>query len=793
LRSRLLLLSWTILALFLPTAAFAAEGGGEDPAWPREFTNEAGAKLVLYQPQVESWKEYAVLEARAAVAFAPAGAETPSLGAFRIRADTEVDLENHEVLISNIRVIEGRFPSLDEAGSRRLIAKIELILPENPTVISLDRILVSLDRAQTEIRSVEVKTDPPVILVSLEPAILVILDGKPLTSPIEGSDLKFAVNTNWPLFQHESNWYLLNEDAWLKAADLGGPWSPAGKLPKSFKKLSKKDENWKEIREKVPGRKIKPEEIPAVFVSETPAELILIDGEPALALVPETHLLWVTNTESDLFLSSEDSHFYYLVSGRWFRASSLDGPWSFATSDLSGEFAKIPEDHPRAGVLASVPGTPQAEEALIQAHIPQKATVERDKLAPAVAYAGDPEFEPIEGTSLHRAVNTSSDVIKDGDFYYLCQDAVWFVSAGPAGPWLVAEVIPSEVYSIPPSSPVHHVTYVDVYDYTPTHVTVGYTAGYWGVYFSYGCVVFGTGWYHPPYVYWGPYYPIYYHHPYSYGMAAWYNPYTGTYGRGVRYYGPYGGAGYGAAYNPHTGTYARGAAAWGPGGAHGWAEAYNPRTGAHGRTVQGGNAYSRWGTTAVRRGDDWARTARYRGPEGGFAGYRTSEGGSGFVARGENNLYAGKDGNVYRRDKDGWTKYDNGQWDSVDRPEGQGRDRASTDRSPGDRPSGDRSSGDRETRDQPSGDRPSGDRSARDRSGAGQPGGVGEQARERGSGSARQRDRGTMDQLDRDARRRSQGSARSRNYDSWKSGGRSGYGSRGGFQGRGGGGRRGRR
>ena len=47
----------------------------------------------------------------------------------------------------------------------------------------------------------------------------------------------------------------------------------------------------------------------------------------------------------------------------------------------------------------------------------------------------------------------------------------------------------------------------------------------------------------------------------DYGYGAWYNPWTGGYGRAAVAYGPYGGAGVGARYNPTTGTYARGAVA----------------------------------------------------------------------------------------------------------------------------------------------------------------------------------------------------------------------------------------
>ncbi len=185
-------------------------------------------------------------------------------------------------------------------------------------------------------------------------------------------------------------------------------------------------------------------------------------------------------------------------------------------------------------------------------------------------------------------------------------------------------------------------------------------AGYTGMMIAWGCTVWGSGWYYPPYWgYGGGYYPYYYGNFSSYGYSAWYNPYTGAYGRGASVYGPYGGAGVGARYNPRTGTYSRGAAAYGPGGARGVAQAYNPRTGTYAATRQGSNVYGSWGSTAVQRGDDWATTNRYTNRQTGNT-TRTVRTDSG-------DLYAGNDGNVYRRQDGTWQQYDGGNWSNTDR------------------------------------------------------------------------------------------------------------------------------
>ena len=178
----------------------------------------------------------------------------------------------------------------------------------------------------------------------------------------------------------------------------------------------------------------------------------------------------------------------------------------------------------------------------------------------------------------------------------------------------------------------------------------------------------------------------------TYGYSAWYNPWTGAYGRSAGVYGPYGGAGVGARYNPRTGTYARGAAAYGPYGARGVAQAYNPRTGTYAATRQGSNVYGSWGSTAVQRGDDWAKTNRYtnrqtgnttrtiRTDEGGAVTRRGAGGAAVGVGTG-GNVYAGNDGNAYRRQDGTWQKYENGNWSNTpnqpgDRP--RPNDRAAT-------------------------------------------------------------------------------------------------------------------
>jgi hypothetical protein len=672
------------------TAQPAAAQSLPDGGWPRRYAVTGGGTAVLYQPQVASWTDQKRMVAWSAVSYQAKDAKKPALGTIKIEADTNVAVEDRLVDFRNFSITESNFSTLSRDQSRDLVAGLQKAIPDAERVIALDRVTAAIDKSSIGPKETPgVKADPPRVFYSTKPAILVNFDGSPVWSPIKDVDLKYAVNTNWDVFEYQpdKSLYLRNNDTWLKAIAISGPWWPAGKLPASFSKIPA-DENWKDVKANVPGRSVGESAVPTVFSSTEPAELLLLRGAPAYQAVTGTSLLWVSNTDSDLFRLGKTGNFYYLVAGRWFSAPGPGGPWTFATPNMPEDFKRIPVEHPRSRVLASVPGTDQAAEAVLLAQIPHTARVDVKALkAPDVQYQGEPQFQRIDGTSLARAANTDKDIIKVGDLYYMCFQAVWFMARSPNGPWEVATSVPKEIYTIPASSPSHSVTYVTIEednDADDEWVTFAYVAAYTGMAIAWGCAVWGTGWYYPPYVGYGGFYPAYYAYPRTYGFNAWYNPYTGSYGRGAAVYGPYGGAGAGAVYNPRTGTYARGAAAYGPYGSRAVGQAWNPRTGTYAATRQGSNIYGNWGSSYVQRGDDWARTSHVtnyaRGTstrtitgDEGSAVRRQGPAGSTTVGRGAGgDIYAGHDGNVYRRENGSWQQWNNGSWNQAEQRSVQG-------------------------------------------------------------------------------------------------------------------------
>ena len=697
-----------------------------DNGWPRTVVNGADT-FVIYQPQVDKWEGnridlYSAVELKT-------GKDSPAkYGVIWFNARTEVDKVNRLVTLDQPQLTKVKFPVAPDKEPE-LTALLQKKLPGATKTISLDRLTSAVEANGEPIKGVEVKNDPPKVIFSAKPSLLVLIDGTPQLSEIQGTNLQRVINTKAVLLfeDKKKTYYLRVMDWWLQAPQVEGPWTYAKKLPDDMKKAEEYVVSQTqaqtldtEAESKQPSLKEqgKNAEIPTVYVVFGPAELIETKGEPQYKPITGTGLEYVDNTNGNLFRLG--GQYYILISGRWFKGASLDGPWSFVSGDeLPPDFAKIPLDSPKSTVLASVPGTPQAKEALIANSIPQTATITRAEAKLTVQYDGEATFVPIEGTSMTYAKNTSVPVIKVSDNNYYCVEAgVWFKGPTPQGPWRVADTVPPEIYTIPPSSSLYYVTYVKVYGSTPDVVYVGYTPGYYGTVVSSNTttVVYGTGWYYPPYL--TP--TVWYGWPYTYGVGAGFTYTTATgwsfgFGYGYSYYpwyypwwGPMGYYGYG--WYPYYGWGAWGGAAvanvygvWGntaysrTGAA--WA---NPYTGNYGAATRGAYHNTQTGrTTVAGRGTNTniytGNTAGYRGGAtynpntgivaGGGAGYagniysgQGTAGRGGFayntntgagVAAGKNNVYAGKDGNVYRynRDSGSWSSNSGSGWQSTTKPD----------------------------------------------------------------------------------------------------------------------------
>lgn len=654
---------------FAQSGSGSSQGGGANVAtdivageWPRTFETADGATVTMHQPQVTEWQNFTKMTALVASEYNAKGSDDPAFGVIEVSANTSADRETDEVVLSDISVTNVNFSTLSRKQLSDAALKVGALLPTAPITVSLTRMTASLTDYQRLQDTKGLSTDAPPIFVSEKPALLLQTNGKPTTAPIKETEgLEFVVNTNWDLIvtSNPTAYFLRDEKSWLSATTLNGPWTAADALPKTFSQLPKND-SWKQAHEAMPPQPPEGGVVPVVYYTDKPAELIVIDGEPKLEAIANTALEWVSNANTDLFFDTTDKTWYFLTAGRWFKTTDLQGSWSFATEDLPADFQRIPDGQPYSIVRASVPGTSESEEARLQAAIPTTARVDRKTVTVDVTYYGDPKFERIKGTDLEYAVNTSFTVILVNGKYFVIYNGVWFVGSTPTGPFVVADSVPDNIYAIPPSSPVYNVTYVRVYSSTPEYVVYGYTAGYiWG-YLAWNTYVYGTGWYYPPYwVYRPGWPPVYRPWRVTYGSGTYYVPGRGTFNaHWGRAYGPYGGVAAGGIYNENTGAYIRGGAAYGPYNSGGFISVQGPAGNQYRAAVINGNVYHSWNGNGVTKTNRWAKTQtnatnRWQSRDGNRNLGKNS---------GQKNLFANKDGQVFRKENGNWQQHDKGKW-----------------------------------------------------------------------------------------------------------------------------------
>jgi hypothetical protein len=619
--------------------------------WPREIDTDKGL-VTIYQPQIDSYTAN-ILEGRSAISYKPIDGEM-GFGAFWFRAFLDVDKENRIASLDQIDILDLKFPGAEdslklEKGKEFIRKKIEAM----GIVMSLDRLIASLDEAEVVMeKSQNLNNTPPKVYYRQKPTILVTIDGDPIWKEESSKNLKYCANSPFFIAQDlkSGNYYINGGDNWYVTTTPPTGWQPTDQVSKNIRSFA--EENKPETSNTEVSEEDQEPVKPDIIVVTEPSELIVTDGEPDYQPIKGTNLLYVSNTESDIIMEIGSQQHYVLLAGRWYKAKQLSGDeWTFEEPEkLPEDFSKIPADSDMASVRVSVPGTDEANDALLEQAIPQTAEVSRADTKIEVKFDGSPKFKQIPNTEVSYALNSDKQILKINNKFYAVDNGIWFIADYPEGPYAVSDHRPEEVDQIPPEEPVYNTKYVYVYSTTPQVVYVGYLPGYTYAYAYGGVPVYGTGYVYP---YW--YGSVYYPRPVTYGFNVHYNPYTGW---GFSF-GISAGGWVGWGYHPYYRPY------WGPAGYHtGYRHGYY-----HGYH----HGYNSGYAAGYRRGMNQsqinnARNNVYRNQRTGVKSTRDLS-----AARAKdlsrpssrpNNMYTDRKGNVYQRDK-------KGNYDQMNRPGGK--------------------------------------------------------------------------------------------------------------------------
>jgi len=193
----------------------------------------------------------------------------------------------------------------------------------------------------------------PAVIMTTKPAEIIVLDGKPKGRPIPGTGgLESIVNTESPLFRLDGTYYFLASGRWFSTKDLQrGPWKFTMPLPEAFARIPDGDEE-ADVRASVPGtlearRAVLEAQIPQSKTVKAGAgpgiNVAYAGGEPKFEPIAQTQVARAVNTANDIIQYGEK--YYLCYEGMWYVADKPTGPWA-ATADVPAAVYQIPPSSP---------------------------------------------------------------------------------------------------------------------------------------------------------------------------------------------------------------------------------------------------------------------------------------------------------------------------------------------------------------------------------------------------------------------------------------------------------------
>ena len=197
----------------------------------------------------------------------------------------------------------------------------------------------------------------PTVVVTTEPAELLLFDGEPAWAPLGDGDLLYATNAESDVFRDVASqrWYLLISGRWYAGGSVEGPWTfvAADSLPRGFAAIDPDSEKGS-VRAHVGGTD---EALDAVLDAQIPQTAAITrgavdvevsyDGEPRFERIDGTEMQYAVNTGFTVLLIGGKYHLCH--DGVWYESLAPHGPWETSVS-VPGEVQQIPPTNPHYNV-----------------------------------------------------------------------------------------------------------------------------------------------------------------------------------------------------------------------------------------------------------------------------------------------------------------------------------------------------------------------------------------------------------------------------------------------------------
>ena len=490
-----------VLVLVAAIASFARASAPPALAWPQRIEG-GGRTWTAFAPCFTAFDGSQVEFEQAIVrGDVPAGAPDPAaIGRVTVVASVQAGALPGELELSGFTIRSLAFAGrpADDAERGALAEAIA------GRAMSTTRRAITHDMVVADARAATADglgDDAPAFKVVRQRAVGLWIDGEPRMAPVAATGWRRCTNTPFILLQDPGGtlFVRLAADRWVASDSLGAGYAPAAPPPGDVVAALGSDPAPRGVAagpaDADPAPR--PRTPPELLVFTEPTALLSIDGEPDLVDVAPG-VQWAPNASPLLLRTASPEAWWTIAAGRWFRADSLDGAWIRARpADLPPAFAQLPAGRAFLPARASVPHTPEAVAAVAATLERRGQSLSRADARCSARWNGAPAWQAVPGTMLRASVNASQPVVQVGQRFLCCDNAAWFSSDSPDGPWTLADGIPDAIASIPPASAAYPVTFVDVVASDDSSVTFAWSPGYLGTYVDGGAVVFGTG-FSPP-------------------------------------------------------------------------------------------------------------------------------------------------------------------------------------------------------------------------------------------------------------------------------------------------------
>ncbi len=283
-----------IFSLLLIAANVKAQSAqGDNSSWPVTINAQDGSVIKIYEPEPESLSGN-TLKTRSAISLLQPGKTDPVFGTFWAVETVDIDRDNRRMNIVSAKVPNVKFSSdVDDNTISYVKTTLETEIPNAEPDLSQDEVLASLDNNTEEKKlSKDLENNPPKIIYSNKPSLLVVIDGEPKLQHNDSWNMDAVVNSPFTIVKNNDDYYLYGGKHWYKGSSAEGPFNYVGSVPRSLSKVQASVDN---ANNSDPGYNSdsanpQPNVIPDVIVSTIPAELIQTNGDPSLTPIDNTNL-----------------------------------------------------------------------------------------------------------------------------------------------------------------------------------------------------------------------------------------------------------------------------------------------------------------------------------------------------------------------------------------------------------------------------------------------------------------------------------------------------------------------